>query len=171
MGGIGKKPAKIEIREAGKDELSTVKRLSVAELPDELNEFEREEMDRSKRVFAEKLEVLLRREGNEVYVATVDGASEMAGYVWFGISERPFSDMRVGWIYDLLVVPEYRGRGVGEALLKHALGVSRRNGYDLTGLMVRANNKVAYSLYEKLGFKPEHVVMSRKESELSASNS
>ena len=79
--------------------------------------------------------------------------------------------MRVGWIYDLLVVPEYRGRGVGEALLKHALGVSRRNGYDLTGLMVRANNKVAYSLYEKLGFKPEHVVMSRKESEFSASNS
>ena len=162
---------KIAIRLARKDELPLVKRLSVEELPDELNEFERKEAARAKLVFAGRMDEILGRLGNEVYVATVDGEQEIAGYVWFGVSERPFSDMEVGWIYDLLVVPGHRGEGVGEALLRHALGVSRERGHRLTGLMVRANNKVAYSLYEKLGFEPEYVVMSRKETGVSASNS
>jgi ribosomal protein S18 acetylase RimI-like enzyme len=155
--------AEIAIREARKGELPLIRKLSVEELPDELNEFERKDAENAKKVFAARLEELFRREGNEVFVASVDGGTEIAGYVWFGISERPFSDMKVGWIYDLLVVQEHRGKGVGEALLKHALEVSRKRGFELTGLMVRANNKVAYSLYEKLGFRPEYVVMSRKE--------
>lgn len=163
--------ARISIREARKDELPLIKRLSVDELPDELNESELKDVDRAKRVFAGRLEHLFRREGNEVFVASVDGGSDIAGYVWFGVSERPFSDIKVGWIYDLLVLPEHRGKGAGEALLKHALEVSRKRGFELTGLMVRANNKVACSLYEKLGFRPEHVVMSRKESSVSTSKS
>lgn len=155
--------AKISIRDVREDELPLVKRLSVEELPDELNEFERKQAGRAMRAFARRLEELWGRPGNEIFVATLDGEPGFAGYVWFGISERPFSDMKVGWIYDILVVPGQRGKGVGEALLRRAIEVSRKRGYQLTGLMVRANNKTAYSLYEKLGFKPEYIVMSRKE--------
>ena len=105
-------------------------------------------------------------------MALVGGGPEVAGYVWFGVSDRPFSQMKVGWIYDIQVVPAERGKGVGEALLKHALDVSRRKGFRLAGLMVRANNRVASSLYEKLGFYPEYVVMSRNEQgPVSTSNS
>ena len=156
-------PPEIDIREPTDEELALVKRLSVEELPDELNEYERTQVDRAKRVFAERMDVLLRREGNEVYVAVDRGSGEVAGYVWFGVSERPFSDMKYGWIYDILVLPDHRGKWEGEALLNHALGVSRRRGFELTGLMVRAKNKVAYSLYEKLGFYPEYVVMTKKD--------
>ena len=163
--------AKVAIREARKDEIQLVKRLSVEELPDELNEYERKDTEGAKRVFAERLDKIFRRPGNEMFVANVDGSQEIAGYVWFGTSERPFSEMKTGWIYDILVVPAYRGKGVGEALLKHALEVSRKRGFELTGLMVRANNRVAYSLYEKLDFRPEYVVMTRKESGAPASNS
>lgn len=161
----------VTVREARKDELPLIKKLSVEELPDELNELERKDAGRAKKVFAERMEDQLRMGGNEIYVATVDGGSGVAGYVWFGVAERPFSDMKVGWIYDLFVVPEHRGKGVGEALLKRALEASRRRGFALAGLMVRANNKVAYSLYEKRGFKGEYVVMTRKEPADSTSNS
>ena len=164
-------PSDVIIRPARKDELPLVKRLSVEELPDELADFERESADRAKRIFADRMEQLLGMPESAVYVAVVDGGPDIAGYVWLGLSERPFSDEKVGWIYDLFVVPAFRGRKVGEALLKHALEVSRRRRDPMTGLMVRANNKVAYSLYEKLGFEPEYVVMSRKESGPTASNS
>ena len=164
--------ARITIRVAKNEELSQIKGLSVDELPDELNEYERPHAEEAKKVFARRLDQLLQKGGNEFFVAEVDGAQGIAGYVWFGISERPFSDMKVGWIYDLLVVPTQRGKGVGEALLRHALGVSKKRGFELSGLMVRANNNVAYSLYEKLDFKPEYVLMTRKESGAqSASNS
>ena len=161
----------VTVREARKDELPLIKKLSVEELPDELNEIERKDAGRAKRVFAERMDDQLRVGGNEIYVAMVDGSAEIAGYVWFGVAERPFSDMKVGWVYDLFVVPGHRGRGVGEALLRRALDVSRKRGFELTGLMVRANNKVAYSLYEKLGFKGEYVVMTRDQPGDSASNS
>jgi ribosomal protein S18 acetylase RimI-like enzyme len=153
----------VRIREARKDEIPLIKRLSVEELPDELNEIERREAGVAKMVFAARLEELSRREGNELFVAEVAGSTGIAGYVWFGVSERPFSDLKVGWIYDLLVLPEHRGKGVGEALLRRALEASRKRGFELSGLMVRANNKVAYSLYEKVGFRPEYILMSRPE--------
>jgi [ribosomal protein S18]-alanine N-acetyltransferase len=158
-------PAGLSIREARQSELPLIRQLSVDELPDELNEYERRRIDTVKEVFAKRLEEILSRSGNEIFVAEIEGTPGIAGYVWFGISERPFSDLKVGWIYDILVVPSHRGQGVGEALLSHALKVSRERGFELTGLMVRANNKVAYTLYEKLGFKPEYVVMTRRESD------
>lgn len=162
---------KIAVRPAKESEVPLLKRLSVEELPDELNELEREDADRAKRVFLGRMEALLAGPGSEMYVATVEEGTEVAGYVWFGVSERPFSDMEVGWIYDIQVLPAHRGKGVGEALLRHALQVSGERGHRMTGLMVRANNRVASSLYEKVGFEPEYVVMSRKETGVSKSNS
>lgn len=169
--GLNLGPA-IKIRAARKDEMPLIMRLSVDELPEELNVHERKHTARAKKVFASRIEALLKKEGNEVFVATIGGGSEIAGYVWVGVSARPFSDMKVGWIYDLLVVPSQRGMGVGKKLLRYALETSRKRGFELTGLMVRANNAVAYSLYEKVGFRPEYIVMSKFESEsVSASNS
>lgn len=163
--------ARVSIREARKDELPLIRRLSMEELRDELNEAELKHLDQAQKAFARRLEALFSRKGNEVYVAAVDGSKEMAGYLWFGVSDRPFSGMEVGWIFDVQVVPSYRGKGVGEALMRHALEVSKMRGFEETGLMVRAGNRVAYSLYEKLGFNPEYVLMTRKEKADSASNS
>jgi ribosomal protein S18 acetylase RimI-like enzyme len=165
-------PVGITIREARGDEMAFVKRLSVDELPDELSEWERPQAQEAKKSFARVMDALLRKKGTEVYVAVLGGGPKIAGYVWLGVSDRPFSEMKVGWIYDIQVVPSERGKGVGEALLRHALEASKRKGFVVAGLMVRANNKAAYSLYEKLGFYPEYVVMSRKEpGPISPSNS
>ena len=47
---------------------------------------------------------LLMKVGSEFYAALVERGPEIAGYVWFGASDRPFSQKKGGWIYDIQVV-------------------------------------------------------------------
>ena len=156
-------PQEIVIRRAKESELRQIRELSIEELRGELDDDELRFVQRAKEEFGKRLDVILTRSGNEFYVAQVGTDEEMAGYVWFGVSQRPFSGTEVGWIYDILVLPEYRGRGIGEALLRHALKVSKERGFAQTGLMVNSKNKTAWSLYEKLGFQTEYRIMKRKE--------
>jgi ribosomal protein S18 acetylase RimI-like enzyme len=152
----------ITIRRARGDELDVIKQMSVKQAILELDEHERQERERIEKDDMKRLDVFFKKSGNEFYVA-IGKNGEMAGYVWFGVSERPFSGVRVGWIYDIEVVPEYRGKGIGEALMRHALKVSKERGYDQIGLMVNQKNRVAWSLYEKLGFQTEYRIMSRRD--------
>jgi ribosomal protein S18 acetylase RimI-like enzyme len=142
--------------------------MSLGQLRNELSEYERPLAREAEKVFAERLGTLLGREGNEIYVA--EDGNKMVGYVWFGISERPFSAMRIGWIYDIEVLPSYRGIGVGRALMTYALELSKNRGFQVAGLMVNAKNKVAFSLYEKLGFQTEYMLMSRQETSSGGTN-
>jgi len=152
----------LTIRRASEGEIEEIKRMSARQTILELDEYELQEKERIEKDDLKRLDVFLRRPGNEFYVAaTREGA--MAGYVWFGVSERPFSGIKVGWIYDIEVVPEHRGRGIGEALMRHALKVSKERGFSQTGLMVNQKNEVAWSLYEKLGFQTEYRIMSRRD--------
>jgi ribosomal protein S18 acetylase RimI-like enzyme len=59
---------------------------------------------------------------------------------------------REGWVKDLAVAPRFRGAGVGEALLRHALGVFHDRGLATVGLKVDADNPTgAVRLYERVG--------------------
>jgi len=156
-------PQEIAIRRAKESELPQIREMSIEELPAELDDEELKFVQRAKEVFGKRLDVILTRSGNEFYVAQVGTDEMIAGYVWFGVSQRLFSDTEIGWIYDILVLPEHRGKGIGEALMRHALKVSKERGFAQTGLMVNTKNKVAWSLYEKLGFRTEYRMMSRKE--------
>ena len=55
-------------------------------------------------------------------------------------------------IHDLAVVPEYRGRGVGRALLEAAETHARRRGCCKLTLEVQDDNGRARVLYERFGF-------------------
>lgn len=57
-------------------------------------------------------------------------------------------------ITNVAVHPEYRGRRVGEALVRHLLGEARNLGADRMTLEVRLSNLAAQRLYQKLGFVP-----------------
>ncbi len=155
--------SEVTIRRAREGELEVIKKLSVKQTLLELDEYERQEKERIEEDDMKRLDVFFRKAGNEFYVAEAGKKGEMAGYVWFGVSERPFSGMKIGWIYDIEVLPSYRGKGVGEALMTYALKVSRERGFGQAGLMVNSKNKVALSLYEKLGFRTEHMIMTRQE--------
>jgi mycothiol synthase len=60
---------------------------------------------------------------------------------------------RTGWLKDLVVRADYRGRGLGTALLRHGFAEFARRGVDRMGLKVDAANPTgAARLYERLGF-------------------
>ncbi|MEA3397749.1 MAG: GNAT family N-acetyltransferase [Chloroflexota bacterium] len=56
-------------------------------------------------------------------------------------------------IGNVVVHPDYQGRGIGHALMKAAIETTRRRKGHWIGLEVNANNEVARRLYERLGFR------------------
>jgi ribosomal-protein-alanine N-acetyltransferase len=55
-------------------------------------------------------------------------------------------------INNLAVHPEFRGRGIGEALMRHIIDRVKKNGATFITLEVRPSNTAAVTLYQKLGF-------------------
>lgn len=55
-------------------------------------------------------------------------------------------------ITNIAILPEFRGRGFGEALLRKMMEQCREKDIERMTLEVRVSNKVAQSLYKKLGF-------------------
>ena len=63
---------------------------------------------------------------------------------------------REGWVKDLAVAPPFRGRGIGEALLRHAFSAFHDRGIETVGLKVDADNPTgAVRLYERVGMTRE----------------
>ena len=60
-----------------------------------------------------------------------------------------------GYVDNIAVFPEHRGKGIGEALTTALIDYSRNAGLDFLSLEVRAGNVPAVSLYQKLGMKEE----------------
>lgn len=58
----------------------------------------------------------------------------------------------IGWIADLAVLPAWRKKGLGLALLQHTLGAFYKDGIHKAGLSVDSENKSsAFRLYEHAG--------------------
>ncbi|MDN4075838.1 ribosomal protein S18-alanine N-acetyltransferase [Fictibacillus terranigra] len=55
-------------------------------------------------------------------------------------------------ITNVAIRPEYRGRKLGEAIMKQAMRLAKRYGSARLSLEVRVSNYVAQNLYRKLGF-------------------
>ncbi len=55
-------------------------------------------------------------------------------------------------ICNIATVPEFRGKGVGLAIVNALLENARQTGASVVMLEVRESNKAAISLYEKVGF-------------------
>jgi ribosomal-protein-alanine N-acetyltransferase len=71
---------------------------------------------------------------------------EVVGYIIFWhIGE----DVQVN---NIAVHPDYRGRGIGEALMRHVIDKVRAKGATFINLEVRLSNAGAVALYKKLGF-------------------
>lgn len=79
------------------------------------------------------------------FVAKVDG--KVVGYVgiWFVVDE--------GHITNVAVHENYRGKKIGDKLIKELVQVCKDNKIVSMTLEVRASNIVAQNLYRKYGFK------------------
>lgn len=82
-----------------------------------------------------------------LFVAELKGdivGAIMAGY-----------DGHRGWLYTLAVLPGYRRRGVGQALVNTAIEALRKLGCIKVNLQIRAGNHAVTAFYRSLGFAVE----------------
>jgi len=57
-------------------------------------------------------------------------------------------------ITNIAILPEFRGKKIGESLLRTAMKYARMRGAGKMSLEVRQSNEVAQRLYRKLGYEP-----------------
>lgn len=87
----------------------------------------------------------------EILVATSE--EKLLGYIFYSCSSPLILRENRCVIYDLYVVPEFRGKGIGSELLKKALERIRSRGFKQVRIGVLSQNARALNLYEKFGFK------------------
>ena len=85
--------------------------------------------------------------GGNVYVAVAEYGGEKAGY---GEIRNIAGEAQ---IYNIAIAPEFRRKGIGEALLRHMIAKAEADGCELVTLEVRSGNEAAMTLYNKLGFR------------------
>ncbi len=95
---------------------------------------------------------LWRRDPEGIFVAKVEG--KKVGFVagdanWF--SKR--SGKRVGAVHEIVVLPDFRGMGIGKALMEKILDYFSKKGLDTAELWVGDGNFRAMEFYRKLSFK------------------
>jgi ribosomal-protein-alanine N-acetyltransferase len=88
---------------------------------------------------------LTENANSQYIVGIMDGRIVAYGGIWiFG---------EIGHITTIAVLPELRGRGLGDETLVAVIDLGRQAGVEKFTLEVRANNKLAIQMYEKYGFK------------------
>ena len=92
----------------------------------------------------EGIERFLIRNPETCFVAECDGA--VVGVIIAG------NDGRRGYIYHTAVMPEYRGRGIGKALVGRALSALKECGINKVALVVFDRNEVGNLFWEREGF-------------------
>ncbi|MBN1260403.1 MAG: GNAT family N-acetyltransferase [Anaerolineae bacterium] len=113
-----------------------------------------------------------RRTRNRWWIQFVMGpAAHLEGFVWVEsghvVGNLSLRRASPGWqngrlIGNVVVHPDHRGKGIGRALMEAALDVAEAENAHWIGLEVRASNRIACGLYERLGFKSvgqlEHLI-------------
>ncbi len=126
-------------------------------------ESQRKALDREKwsKHIEEVFENTFKRESSEIFVAE-DESRAFLGYLFIGEGSNLMTGTSHGFIYDIFVKEEFRGKGIGTVLMEKAESFCRERGYSRIGLMVSSDNQPAIKLYTKMGFKAEQMFMEKK---------
>jgi len=153
----------ISFREANEKDLQLVKKFTLETAWTAFPENDKKLLDREKwtKNFLEMFERLSKRETDRIFIAE-DESQAFTGYLWVGEGANMMTGLKNGFIYDIFVKEEFRGRGIGRILLEKAESYCREKGYSKILLMVSINNAAAIKLYDKMGFKAEEMYMGKE---------
>ena len=134
----------IEIRAAQPEDLAAVIKL--------MREFaEYEKLLDSLEITGEKLYKAAFTEESFVEILVANAADIAVGYALFFPYFASFRGQRGLYLEDIYVSSEYRGRGLGERLLREIARIARSRNYDRIDFQVLEWNTPAISFYKKLG--------------------
>ncbi|SES62508.1 Acetyltransferase, GNAT family [Oceanobacillus limi] len=106
---------------------------------------------------AKQLVEPLLRKGSYYLISTENNV--ITGWILIGGSKDQFSNKTIGFIYELFVLDEYRGRGISKQLIKAGVEQLKKEGYLEVRLSVFEGNQ-AIKIYESMGFKNRTITMS-----------
>lgn len=109
----------------------------------------------------EQLETIISDDSKPVYVYDIDGVVVAHAFCWIRISEEtPAKKKRkTMFIDDLVVRDDYRGKGLGRAMLDYVKQQAKSIGCVSVMLDVWDGNDSAMEFYNKNGFKPQQIIM------------
>lgn len=105
----------------------------------------------------EQLIEQLLKKGNYYLIAIEN--DKLMGWILIGTSKDQFTDKINGFIYELFVLEEFRGKGISKMLMRTGIDYLKQDGYSEVRLSAFAGNQ-AIKLYEKLGFNIRTITMS-----------
>jgi ribosomal protein S18 acetylase RimI-like enzyme len=73
------------------------------------------------------------------------------GYAIFYPNFASFRGQRGMYLEDIFIKPEFRGRGVGEMMLRHIAKLAQARGFERIDFLVLDWNTTAVKFYERLG--------------------
>lgn len=137
---------KIKIRNAEEKDIGTILEFikGLAEYEKLSNEVVADESILRKNMFEKKYA--------ECVIASYDGKD--AGFALFFHNFSTFLGRPGIYLEDLFVKPEFRGMGIGKALLKHLAKIAKERGCGRFEWWVLDWNKPSIDFYKKLGAKP-----------------
>lgn len=112
----------------------------------------------------EEFERMMQDEGVAAYVAEVD--KNPAGICIAVIKTSKETQLTVSrpalYLDDFYVLPEYRRRGIGRALIERIEKEGKRLGAERLDLMVWGFNESAQKFYESLGMTRQRMILEKK---------
>ncbi|HSJ39001.1 MAG TPA: GNAT family N-acetyltransferase [Planococcus sp. (in: firmicutes)] len=97
-------------------------------------------------------------EKGSFYLVAVD-EEKIFGWLLLGTSKDQFTDQALGFIYEIYIQKDYRGKGFSKELMNAAIEHFQQEGYAEVRLSAKAENP-AVRMYENVGFKTRTVSMS-----------
>ncbi len=98
-----------------------------------------------------------------IIVLVAEREGEVVGYTYAGVEGFDYMALRgpAGVLYDIVVDPARRGRGVGRALLDATIAELAARGAPRVVLSTAQRNEAAQRLFTAAGFRPTMIEMTR----------
>lgn len=145
---------KVTLRKMTPPEYAAATEHREAETARELGAFMPEKLarERARQGTAQFLPDGLDTAGHHLVVAE-NRSGEVVGNAWIGPDPRQASGTAgSAWLYDINVLPAFRRRGYGSAVLSAAEELVAREGWTSLGLNVFGGNEAAIALYRRNGY-------------------
>jgi ribosomal protein S18 acetylase RimI-like enzyme len=154
---------RVTLRPMKKKDMTLVRKLTVETGWNSISEIGQKQLDKKEwsKHMEEVFENFAKQENSEIYVAEDENHS-FVGYLFVGESRNLMIGKSSGYIYDIYVKKEFRGKGIGKQLIKKAEDYCRERGYTRLSLMVSARNQPALRLYESTGFQKDQIYMDKE---------
>jgi ribosomal protein S18 acetylase RimI-like enzyme len=100
----------------------------------------------------------------DVVVLVAEQGGEVVGYTYAGVEGYDYMSLRgpAGALYDIVVDPTHRQRGVGRALLDATLAELSGRGVPRVVLSTAEQNAAAQTLFAQAGFRRTMIEMTRE---------